>query len=205
MNNSAMYRQDRGFWQVLPVAVLGWLLALWGVGSFLSTPTAPEEKPEVIEAKIVELPPEVQAANRQPAAAAPRQAPVPPPPQLTQPTPPPPAQAESKPAPAAPPPAAVPVAAAKPVYGVETYGPNIRVRPPPVLPDELMDQMAGQSITVRLSVSADGSINADIPERSVDPRIRRSIVEQIKKTWRADAAVQAGKPVSSTQDVTFDF
>ena len=212
MNNSATRRHDNGFWQALPVAALDWVLALWGVGYFLTRPVAPEPQPQVVEERLVELPPEVQTPAARPQTPPPKALPLPQPvpqPQLAEPVPaPPPPQAESHPQPPAPPPPPPPVAAApaaRPVAGVETHGPIALSNPDPVLPDELLDQVAGSVITVHVTIGIDGSLGVDIANKAVDPRVRRSIIDQLKKTWHFAPAVDAGRAVVVSQDFNLKF
>ena len=194
MNNSATRRHDNGFWQALPVAALGWVLALWGVGYFLTRPVAPEPQPQVVEERLVELPPEVQTPAARPQTPPPKALPLPQPvpqPQL------------AEPVPAPPPVAAAP--APRPVAGVETHGPIALSNPDPVLPDELLDQVAGSVITVHVTIGIDGSLGVDIANKAVDPRVRRSIIDQLKKTWHFAPAVDAGRAVVVSQDFNLKF
>jgi protein TonB len=207
MAESSLRQHDAGFWRALPWAVLCWLLLLWLLGRVL-TPSQPEvvASPPV-DARIVELP-DTSAAPRQETPVPPQQQqPTPAAPQarLTEPEPAPLAtRAEPVPAPPAPVAMPPPAPTAKAVVGVETHGAQALRQPSPDIPDALLDEAAGQSVTARFHVAADGSATVELVKATANPALNRSILATLKK-WTFAPAMQAGKAVEAVQEVSFSF
>lgn len=208
------------FWALLPFAVLVWLVTLMLVGRLFSAPVAAPPHPDIVEARLVELspppprhaaPPPVQAA---PVSHAPTPAPapaaVPPPVKVSAPPPAPPAPPTVEtPPPSSPPP--LPHAAAKAASsdtgsgGLENHGPVALATPEPELADDLLSEVAGQSVSVRLRIGADGSVQAHVENSGLSPRLRQALARQITQGWRFRPAVHNGTPVAAEQTVSFAF
>jgi protein TonB len=206
MAESSLRQHDAGFWRALPWAVLCWLLLLWLLGRVL-TPSQPEvvASPPV-DARLVELP-EASPAPRQETAAPPQRqvTQAAPQPRLAEPEPAPLAtRAEPVPAPPAPVALPPPAPAARAAVGVETHGAQALRQPSPDIPEALLDEAAGQSVTARFHVATDGSATVELVKATANPALNRSILATLKK-WTFAPAIQAGKAVEAVQEVSFSF
>jgi len=196
---------------ILPLAIAFWVLALWAFGRFITSPAAPPE-PTPMEARIIELPPELP-----PPAAPP--APTPPPAVKAPPAPPvipkaqPPRLAQEPPAPApaaplnpqpAPPPAPAPPApppappSANPAQG--RTGAYAIVKPMPEIPPELAEEAARYSVAVRFAIAIDGSVQVELNPPTPNPRLNRIYLDTYK-AWKFFPATENGQPVASTQTI----
>jgi protein TonB len=183
---------------ILPAVCLAWAAFLWAVGSFLEYRPVPEDRP--IDATLVELPAEpVPPAPRhsEPRPAAPTvREPEPQPSQAPQPLatpaqvlPSPAAVAPQTPSPALAPPFTPPRLAARAIY-----------RPLPAIPDELREQAIDVEALARFDVKADGTVSVELVKPSPYPALNRIILETLR-TWKFFPAMDAGRPVASSQDV----
>lgn len=183
---------------ILPAVCLGWAAFLWAVGFFLEDRPVPEDRP--IDATLVELPAE----------------PVPPAPRRREPRPPTPAVREPEPKPSqaleplAPPAQALPSPAAvapqtpSPAPGPPLTPPRIAARaiyrPLPAIPDELREQALDVEALARFDVKADGAVSVLLAKPTPYPALNRIILETLR-TWKFFPAMDAGRPVASSQDV----
>lgn len=183
---------------IAPAVCLGWAAFLWGIGSFLEHRPVPEDSP--IDATLVELPSE----------------PAPPTPRRSEPRPPPPVAHEPEPQPSPAPvamPAATPPspAAAAPSTPVPAPAPAAPLAPPrvaaraiyrplPAIPDELRERAIDLEALARFDVKADGTVSVALVKPTPYPALNRIILETLR-TWKFFPAMDAGRPVASSQDV----
>ena len=205
-------------WWPWPLALLLWLALLWGVGFLLAAPHPVAPPPAPLDAQLIELPP--PPAPSKPQVVTPRSV-TPPVKPVTQPTPPlpkvalaspalpkvalaspPPADlppAKADPAPPTPPPAPAP--AAKGPAGTAQMGARALYQPKPVLPESLRDSPVHVTVLARFHIQADGSARVELTQPAPDPRINQLILNTLK-TWRFFPAIESGKPVASTLDIS---
>ncbi len=202
-------------WWPWPLALLLWLALLWGVGFLLAAPHPVAPPPAPLDAQLIELPPppappkpQVVTPPQPVHAVTPRNV-TPPVTPVAQPTPalpkvalpsppaadPPPAKAD--PAPPPPPPAP----AAKGPAGTAQMGARALYQPKPVLPESLRDSPVHVTVQARFHIQADGSARVELTRPAPDPRINQLILNTLK-TWRFFPAIEAGKPVASTLDIS---
>jgi protein TonB len=98
--------------------------------------------------------------------------------------------APSTPVPApAPAPLAPPRVAARAIY-----------RPLPAIPDELREQAIDMEALARFDVKSDGTVSVELVKPTPYPALNRIILETLR-TWKFFPAIDAGRPVASSQDV----
>ncbi|HEY4375121.1 MAG TPA: hypothetical protein VGN52_24580 [Burkholderiales bacterium] len=203
---------------ILPIAIALWIFALWGFGRFIASPAPPPE-PKPLDTRIIELPPDPPPAPPPPAPVvkpppAPpvlHKAPPPPPqprlapapkPQETAPTPSPEPPPPPPPAPAAPAPQAAPAppppAPSNASPGEGRSGAYTITRQDPKIPDDLADDAARYTVTVRIKIAADGSTTVELDPPTPNPRLNRLYLEAYK-AWKWFPATQSGQPVASVQ------
>lgn len=202
---------------ILPLSIALWVLALWAFGRFIASPAPPPEPPP-LDTRIIELPPDPPPAPAPPPPAptvkpppAPPvvpKAPTPPQPRLApapkpqEPAPaqapvqPPPAAAAPAPQPETPPPA--PVTNGSPGQG--RTGAYAITKPEVKIPEDLIDEAARYSVTVRFRIAADGSVTVELDPPTPNPRLNRLYLEGYK-AWKWFPATEAGQPVASTQAI----
>lgn len=214
---TAAATEDRAFWRAMPWAILAWLVLLWLLGRELAP--SHELAPALpVDARLVELP-------DSPAAAASPTPPAPVPPPVLKPRDPLPSKVPDKtpdkmpvpvqsppkaaaPAQSSPPPTATAKASA-PVastsnntgLGTDNHGAQAQYKPDPKIPDELADGVADMAVGVRVHVAADGSTVVELSKRTPDPRVNKIVLDTVKQ-WTFTPAVQAGKSIASTVDLS---
>lgn len=126
-----------------------------------------------------------------------------PPPAKADPAPPTPPTPPSPPSPPSPPPAppAPPAPAAKGPAGTAQMGARALYQPKPVLPESLRDSPIHVTVLARFHIQADGSARVELTQPAPDPRINQLILNTLK-TWRFFPAIESGKPVASTLDIS---
>jgi periplasmic protein TonB len=181
---------------IVPAVCLGWAAFLWAIGSFLEQRPVPEDRP--IDATLVELPAE-------PAPPAPRRSP-PRPPRIREPEPQPAPEPVATPASAPPPPVAAtppaPTPAPAPLAPLAPPQAAARAiyRPLPAIPDNLREQAIDVEALARFDVKADGTVSVVLVKPTPYPDLNRIILETLR-TWKFFPAMDAGRPVASSQDV----
>lgn len=206
--------EDRAFWRAMPWAVLAWLVLLWLLGRELAP--SHELAPALpIDARLVELP-------DSPAVAATPTPSVPVPPPVLKPRDPLPEKAPDKmpipvqsppkaaaPAQSSPPPSTVAAKASAPVastsnntgLGADNHGAQAQYKPDPKIPDDLADGVADMAVGVRVHVAADGTTVVELSKRTPDPRVNKIVLDTVRQ-WTFTPAVQAGKSIASTVDLS---
>ncbi len=204
-------------WWPLPLALLLWMLMLWGFGSFFAAPDkVMSTPPNPIDARIVELPPPPAPPKIQPkpivktekvSHPAPLR-PTPQPTQVTQPAPkvalpPAPALPATHVDPVPPPPPPKPEPSPGPDQGgTQQMGARALYQPKPVLPEDLRDETIHTVVMARFHIKPDGSATVELIQPAPDPRVNQFLLKTLK-TWRFFPAIQGGKPVASVLDVKY--
>lgn len=189
---------------ILPLALLVWLLGLWGLGLYLERPVQPPLDTKPIEAQLLEIPP--SATIQTPPAEHPKPRPKsPPPPEpVVRPT------EQLKPIPqeiakpqaeeqTASPPQNVPVT---PLIPLSKGGEGARVifQPLPKIPDDLREDALHTVAVARFHVAADGTATVELITSTPNPKLNQVLLDTLK-TWRFFPAIKDGNPVPSIQDL----
>jgi len=87
-----------------------------------------------------------------------------------------------------------------------TKGPGIVGGPPPVYPKDALDQDLEGTVTVTVSVAADGSAKAiSVTHSSGHKLLDDAAVRAVRSGWTFTPAMQKGGPVAGTVPITFVF
>jgi periplasmic protein TonB len=183
---------------ILPSVFLAWTSLLWSLGFLLERqPIPPAQIP--IDATLIELPPPEARRPETPPRPAPPRAVPPEPAKAIEPEPvpvPSPAAESSAASPSTPPPAVQPQ---RPVESNRAAA-RILFRPLPKIPDELRDQALEMEALARFDIKPDGTATVELVRPTPNPALNRIILDTLR-TWRFFPALDAGKPVASTQEV----
>ncbi|MFI5253824.1 MAG: energy transducer TonB [Bacteroidota bacterium] len=200
---------------ILPLALLIWILGLWGLGLYLERPAQLPLDSKPIEAQLLEIPP--SATIQTPPTAHPKLRQKSPPP-LIEPMPHPsevikPTQQEiPKPEvnlqethPVVPPVQEVlpmPPAPVIPLIPLSKGGEGARVifQPLPKIPDDLREDALHTVAVARFHVAADGTVTVELITPTPNPKLNQVLLDTLK-TWRFFPAIRDGNPVTSVQDL----
>jgi protein TonB len=186
---------------ILPSVFLAWTLVLWSLGFLLERQPIPPA-PIPIDATLIELP----AEPALPEATKPETPPRPVPPQAVRPEPEKSIEPEPVPAPSPTAEASVPPPpsprAVQPQRPVESNRAAARIlyRPLPKIPDELRDQAIEMEALARFDIKPDGTATVELVRPTPNPALNRIILDTLR-TWRFFPALDAGRPVASTQEL----
>lgn len=183
---------------ILPGVFFAWSLLLWSLGFLLERQPIPPA-PIPIDATLIELPPPEARRPEIPPRPAPPQAVRPEPAQSVEPEPvpvPSPAPEASTPPPPAPPPAVQPQ---RPLQSSRAAA-RILYKPLPKIPDELRDQAIEMEALARFDIKPDGTATVELVRPTPNPALNRIILDTLR-TWRFFPALEAGRPVASTQEL----
>jgi len=199
---------------ILPLALLIWILGLWGLGLYLERPARLPLDSKPIEAQLLEIPP--SSTIQTPSAEHPKSPKSPPPP--IEPIPRPsealkPVQQEiPKPEvplqeshPVVPPEREVlpvPAAPVTPLVPLSMGGEGARVifQPLPKIPDELREEVLHTVAVARFHVAPNGTATVELITPTPNPKLNQVLLDTLK-TWRFFPAIKDGNPVASLQDV----
>ncbi len=210
----------------LPTAVLIWLALLFGFSRMLelSAPPPPELKP--LEARIIELPPEVGGIQGGPApAAAPKPQPIVKPeirphpivhPRAKlRPTTPPvmpsvtgTAKSEAPPAPSSGtpthtegtgPPGATGTGSGAGL-GSDTAGARAIYAPTPTIPDDLREDALDAVAVAHFKVGYDGQVDVELVKPTSNPGLNRLLLDTLKQ-WKFFPAMRSGVAIASEFDL----
>jgi len=197
----AFYLTDRPWrrlgW-ILPGVFFAWSLLLWSLGFLLERQPIPPA-PIPIDATLIELPPPEARRPDTPPRAAPPQPVQPEPAKAVEPEPvpvPSPTPEASTPAPPTLPPAVQPQRAIEPSRAAA----RILYKPLPKIPDELRDQAIEMEALARFDIKPDGTATVELVRPTPNPALNRIILDTLR-TWRFFPALDAGRPVASTQEL----
>jgi len=199
----SFYSNDRPWrrlgW-ILPSVFLAWTSLLWSLGFLLERQPIPPA-PIPIDATLIDLPAEPAPPETRRPEIPPR--PVTPPAALPEPA----HSVEPEPLPPLPapetsaPPSVAP-ATVQPQKPVESNRAAARIlfRPLPRIPDELRDQAIEMEALARFDIRPDGTATVELVRPTPNPALNRIILDTLR-TWRFFPALEAGKPVASTQEL----
>lgn len=183
---------------ILPGVFSAWTLLLWSLGFLLERQPIPPA-PIPIDATLIELPaeptPPVTRRPETPPRAATPPAALPEPAHSVEPEPLPPL-----PAPETSAPPSVPAPTVQPPVESNRAAARVLFRPLPRIPDELRDQAIEMEALARFDIKPDGTATVELVRPTPNPALNRIILDTLR-TWRFFPALQAGKPVASTQEL----
>ena len=196
----------------LPIALLIWILGLWGVGLYLENPGQLPSEVKPIEAQFIELPAPVTIQTTPAKRPLPRPQPPPPLPEpvplLTEPVQPVPkaipepevqAPEAQTAAPPTQPTPSIPAPSTTPLPGAG-QGARAIYHPRPNIPDDLREDALDAIAVARFHVAADGTVTVELITPTPNPRLNQVLLDTLK-TWRFFPAMKNGIPVASTQDL----
>jgi protein TonB len=171
---------------------------LWSLGFLLERQPIPPA-PIPIDATLIELPPPEARRPETPSHPVPPQVVRPEPAQSVEPEPVP-APSPAPEASAPPPPVSPP--AVQPQRPLESSRAAARIlyKPLPKIPDELRDQAIEMEALARFDIKPDGTATVELVRPTPNPALNRIILDTLR-TWRFFPALDAGRPVASTQEL----
>jgi len=100
------------------------------------------------------------------------------------------------------PPPPTPPPAVQPQRAIESTRAAARIlyKPLPKIPDELRDQAIEMEALARFDVKPDGTATVELVRPTPNPALNRIILDTLR-TWRFFPALDAGRPVASTQEL----
>lgn len=77
---------------------------------------------------------------------------------------------------------------------------HVLYSPLPKIPDELRDQAMQMEALARFDIRLDGTATVELVQPTPNPALNRIILDALR-TWRFFPALEAGRPIASTQEV----
>src|SRR5271169_2409771 len=191
----------------LPMAILIWAVALWGLAIFMGKPTHRPMEPSPIDAQLIEQSEKTASvAVRQPKPVPPvipLQAPVVSKvsPTNEQQTPSQKTEVTTNTAGGV-----VSAAAATEEKGSSrgnmytSSGARAIIKPMPQIPDDLREDAFNSVALALFHIAIDGSVTVELARPTPNPRLNRLLLNTLKQ-WRFIPAIKNGKPVASTEEI----